>query len=458
MSDNQTTSATSPPKEDAEKAKEKGSSPAKGTQDDLTAAAQHMASGKRHMLVRDYNAAVESFAQGVELMGRVYGETAAECSEAYFYYGKGLLEVARLERGVIEGGEEDEDEADESADSVDGEQEEEKEREDQAAGEDDKKEGDHMKGKEGDEKTEEEEAEPKEDGNESIASNDEGPSQDKDAKDKDETEQEEEEDPSSLQLAWEILELAKICFQKQSDALDAQDPKRLNVELRLAETYQMLGEASIENENYQQAVDDLMSCLRRRQELLPEDSRSIAETHYQLGVANGFHLQFDQAVRDLEDAIAVLGKRIDNLKEGKNEAEVAAAKEKDPFYEPSKEVKELEELIPEIREKIADTRDMQNETVKKLGDRATMDEANGQVEEGEEKVAKSKESTGKGGKGKKSSNGAASNGAASNGHPSNGNGDSSAGKPGSNVNDITHMIKKRKKSDSASEGERLKSC
>jgi hypothetical protein len=43
-----------------------------------------------------------------------------------------------------------------------------------------------------------------------------------------------------------------------------------------------LGELSIENENYGQAIEDLTTCLKRRQKLLPEDSRCIAETHYQV--------------------------------------------------------------------------------------------------------------------------------------------------------------------------------
>merc|ERR1711913_117532 len=47
---------------------------------------------------------------------------------------------------------------------------------------------------------------------------------------------------------------------------------------------------------------------------LPADSRSIAETHYQLGVAQGFHLHFEEAVKSLNDAITVLTTRINNLK------------------------------------------------------------------------------------------------------------------------------------------------
>lgn len=48
--------------------------------------------------------------------------------------------------------------------------------------------------------------------------------------------------------------------------------------------------------------------------MLPEDSRCIAETHYQIGVAQGFNLQFDEAVASLEGAIKCLQTRIDKLK------------------------------------------------------------------------------------------------------------------------------------------------
>ena len=49
-------------------------------------------------------------------------------------------------------------------------------------------------------------------------------------------------------------------------------------------------------------------------------------------------------------------------------------KKDDAFYTREKEIEEIESLIPEIREKIADTRDMQEETHKKLGDRVLMEE------------------------------------------------------------------------------------
>ena len=65
-------------------------------------AMQHLAAGKRDLLISDPNAAVASLALACELLGTHYGETAYECGEAYYYYGRALLDLARLEAGVIE--------------------------------------------------------------------------------------------------------------------------------------------------------------------------------------------------------------------------------------------------------------------------------------------------------------------------------------------------------------------
>merc|ERR1739848_21971 len=212
--------------------------------------------------------------------------------------------------------------------------------------------------------------------NESVGSTEAGPSSSKEITDQNAQAQEEEEDPSNLQLAWEMLELAKSIFSKHADSLEAADPVRLELESKLSETYQTLGEVSIENENYPQAIEDLTMCLRRRQDLLPEDNRSVAETHYQLGVALGFNTQFDEAVNALHDAISVLEKRVTNLKE-KKESRDPSTKDAPAIDDDTrkKEIAELEGLIPEIREKIADTKDMQQETLKKIGDRRLIEDA-----------------------------------------------------------------------------------
>jgi hypothetical protein len=106
--------------------------------------------------------------------------------------------------------------------------------------------------------------------------------------------------------------------------------------------------------------------------MMPEDSRCIAETHYQIGVAQGFNLEFDEAILSLDGAIKVLELRIERLK-SKNES-VDPSKVGDAFSTRENEIKEIESLIPEIREKIADTKDMKNETHKKLREKRLMEE------------------------------------------------------------------------------------
>merc|ERR1712223_2303969 len=190
---------------------------------------------------------------------------------------------------------------------------------------------------------------------ETIGSEDQTENADKDQGDAKEVEKEDEEDPSNLQLAWEMLELAKTILVKQAESItivNAVDDKDAEEKTKLKE--------------------DLETCLTGRQQMLPEDSRCIAETHYQIGVAQGFNLQFDEAVTSLEGAIKCLQTRIDKLKT-KTES-IDPTKVGDAFSTREKEIKEIESLIPEIREKIADTKDMKTETFKKLGDKRLMEE------------------------------------------------------------------------------------
>merc|ERR1711992_212786 len=88
-----------------------------------------LVSGKRHLLVQDIAAATESLGEACELVVQEYGDKAPECAEAYFYYGKALLEAARLEAGVLgnidtddseEKSEDDEDDEEQGGDNEEG--------------------------------------------------------------------------------------------------------------------------------------------------------------------------------------------------------------------------------------------------------------------------------------------------------------------------------------------------
>merc|ERR1712106_1092100 len=111
--------------------------------------------------------------------------------------------------------------------------------------------------------------------------------------------------------------------------------------------------------NYVQAVEDLNLCLERQKASLPSDSRNIPETYYQLGVALGFHMKYEEAVTSLEAAIAVLDKRIKNLREKTESPD--ESKKNDPFFTREKEIADIESLIPE----------MKDESIKKVAEMKT---------------------------------------------------------------------------------------
>merc|ERR550519_1433421 len=172
--------------------------------------------------------------------------------------------------------------------------------------------------------------------------------QDDDAMDTDKSTEKIDEDPSNLERAWEVLELAKNIYSKMISNPAEATSQAENIR-KLCDTLLALGEVSIENENYSQAVEDLNSCLEKRKDKLPKEMREIAETQYQLGVALGYHCQFDEAVKYFNDAKKVLSSLLDNLKS-------------DTFGARVGEIDELESLLPQIQEKIQDTMDTKEET------------------------------------------------------------------------------------------------
>merc|ERR1712126_718403 len=168
--------------------------------------------------------------------------------------------------------------------------------------EEEKKDGEEVKDKEKEGEEGKETDEAMEEGDETGTEGEEEGEESSDEKKEEGEKKDEEEEPSNLQLAWEMLELAKVVYSKQ---LEAGDGDKVHLEERLCSTMLALGEVSIENENYKQAVDDIQDCLKK-QANLPKDARIVAETHYQLGVAQGFNAQHDEAVESLKSAINII--------------------------------------------------------------------------------------------------------------------------------------------------------
>jgi len=388
----------------------------------VTQAANYLAHGRRHILVSDFTSAVAALMEACRLLAEEFGDLADECAEAYYYYGLALLENARHEGDVlgdaVEGGEktEDDDEEDESE-------------EEEKSGDDEEMESEEngeaaSAGEEPKEKTETTDEKPITNGKgkalkppQPVQSAGEKTPEAEEVKDGNEAPEEEVEEASNdLQLAWEILELAKQIYERQAQKDPGANP-------RLADSLLRLAEVAIESENYTSAIEDLQKCLGIQTASLPADSRSLAETHYQLGVAYTFTTDFAEAIKSFEAAAAIIQQRLDNLED----PELRKTSVEDPkphaFYTVEGEIEELNSLLPDIREKIADTIDLEKEAARKMKE-------NGQEKEGEP-------STSSGFQEPAGSSSSASSAPAT-------NGDSS--KP---AMDITHLIRKKRKPEEA---------
>ncbi|XP_015423006.1 PREDICTED: nuclear autoantigenic sperm protein isoform X2 [Myotis davidii] len=288
--------------------------------------------GQKHLVMGDIPAAVNAFQEAASLLGKKYGETANECGEAFFFYGKSLLELARMENGVLgnalEGVHVEEEEGEKTEESL-------------------VENNDNIDETEGSEEEDKENDKAEETPNDLVLENK-------------SLQENEEEEIGNLELAWDMLDLAKIIFKRQ-ETKEAQ--------LYAAQAHLKLGEVSVESENYVQAVEEFQACLNLQEQYLEAHDRLLAETHYQLGLAYGYNSQYDEAVAQFGKSIEVIEKRMAVLHEQMKEAEGSRTE-----YE--KEIEELKELLPEIREKIEDAKESQHSgNVAELALKATLVES-----------------------------------------------------------------------------------
>lgn len=203
---------------------------------------------KRAFALKKYEQAVEHYATALELMTAKHGDNAAETADLYFAYGKALLENAITQTSVL--GKE------QAEDVLTGEKE-----EVGASGAFLSFSGDA------------EEDEPVDLFGQTTKEED-----DDDDDDEEGGEEGEDGEPEDdFNAAWEVLDLARALYEKQSETSD-------DVKLKLADTYITLGDVSLETEKFDQAITDYSAGLELKIELLPQSSRQIAEAHYKLSI------------------------------------------------------------------------------------------------------------------------------------------------------------------------------
>ncbi|CDO56133.1 hypothetical protein DV495_002738 [Geotrichum candidum] len=136
----------------------------------------------------------------------------------------------------------------------------------------------------------------------------------------DDDEEEDAEEPAQddFELAWELLDISRALFLEQVDALSADTSKNAEeikkVQTKLAEVYDLLGEVSLESENFPQAAEDLEKSLDLKKKIYPVTSSLISEAHFKLSLAYEFCVEDpvskDKAIHQMELAIKSVKERL----------------------------------------------------------------------------------------------------------------------------------------------------
>lgn len=106
---------------------------------------------------------------------------------------------------------------------------------------------------------------------------------------------EEAPEQSDFEIAWDILDLTRSLLQKKLELTDKEESTEKTTEdiskkikKKLADVYSLLGDISLETENFAQAGQDLGSMVDLRKQLYPEASGALTEAFYRLSLALEF--------------------------------------------------------------------------------------------------------------------------------------------------------------------------
>ncbi|KAI1477422.1 hypothetical protein F4774DRAFT_196241 [Daldinia eschscholtzii] len=345
---------------------------------DLTAKANALYAQKK------YEEAAEVFSQATEMQAEINGEMAPENADILFLYGRSLFKVGQSKSDVLGGKPTGEKKSNGAADK-------------KSKGKKTQAESSTAKATE-DEKTEAEKI--TEEGVAIVAKNGAEGEKVPDAKkplfqftgdenfeDSDEEEEaegeEEEEEDDDLAVAFEILDLARVLFEKSLERQDEDSsegkgkekaeedsPAVKHIKERLADTHDLLAEISLENEKYPLAINDCRASLKYKEGLYPQDSEIIAEAHFKLSLA----LEFASVTTSAEDEPGAGPKPVDEAlrKEAAEELEKAIestklkldAKEVDlaMLHAPEdneatrKQIAEVKELIADMEQRLVELR------------------------------------------------------------------------------------------------------
>ncbi|KAG7885130.1 hypothetical protein KL938_001387 [Ogataea parapolymorpha] len=141
---------------------------------------------------------------------------------------------------------------------------------------------------------------------------------------------EESEEQTDFEVSWEILDLTRTLYEEKLSSLqdeqlkkpyldsDKKDIKEISspfvaIKKKLSEVYDLLGEISLETENFSQAAQDFTTLANLRTELYPFSSRLVSEAYYKLSLASEFNTG---EAGSSSTAVEAMEKSLKSIKEG----------------------------------------------------------------------------------------------------------------------------------------------
>jgi len=373
------------------------------SEEDFEKAQKTFQLGKKNLFLNKIDESVNNIGDACNVYTTKFGEFDPQCAEVYYFYGRALLELARVESTVLgnalngvpeESGPIDDSRYGNPDDVAADEKEEISEKViDALCNEDKSAEAETATTAKEPEATETapatetaeatvpkttetpaaptetkeenetakataESAADEEEGDEEECDDEEGDEEDISKNDEQVKDEAEADEISNLQRSWEMFELAKLVYTKNFDTDLPFKSKRI------AECLLKLGEISIEQEIYDQAINDITESIRLQEEQKEErDERMLAESFYQLGLAQQFNNLFTEANDSYQKSINIVQLRIEKLKakltqlaeDAENESERNTIKD---------EINDLNDLLPEMTSKLEELTEQGQQSMK----------------------------------------------------------------------------------------------
>jgi HAT1-interacting factor 1 len=222
--------------------------------------------------LKNFSAAAESYAYASEIQAELNGDMAPENAELLFYYGRALYKVAMSKTDVL-------------GNKV-AQEEKKKPKAKPEAGE-----GSSASANGATKKEETTDSKPY-----FQLTGDENWDDSEEEEDAEDGEGEAPED-DDFQNAYETFEMARVCYEKQLEALEAGDgadkgkgkaevsPQARSIKEKIADCHGFLAEISLENERFQDAVFDARKALALQEELHSVEHENVSEAHYWLSLS-----------------------------------------------------------------------------------------------------------------------------------------------------------------------------